>query len=112
MSNLTTSQLFRVIYSTRQGADLDFLCSYKVSTVHNVSNRAYFCEVCGETWARRIYEVLPTNLYVSQDLYSKRAWGIQNEKCPLHGGGNLLTGTEHLESLPRELMMNALENWK
>ena len=105
------SQLFRVIYTTRHGEHMDFLCSYKISTVYNVRNRAYFCEICGDIWAKRRYEVLPWIEHLDLD----RLWGVEQRKCHIHGDGHLLSDTEqidyHVSNLPHALMLNELNCW-
>ena len=111
-SQLYPSQLFRVIYSIRHGVNLEFLCSYKTSTVWNVRNRAYFCEICGDIWARQMYEIQPESMYGNAD----RLWGITQRKCHIHGDGHLLSVTEqidyHVSNLPHALMLNELECWQ
>ena len=87
------------------GTRLQYCCGYANSAGDRHSalwpHTAYFCPVCGEIWARVIYDYQFN--YVPLVPVS---WSIESRRCASHGDGTLLTGYEgeHLRSCSPELL--------
>jgi hypothetical protein len=60
---------------------------------------AYFCPVCGEIWARAIYQF---EFEYAPRIHSP--WAIESRRCVEHGDGTLLT-EQPLELCDKELLL-------
>lgn len=61
-------------------------------------NTAYWCQDCGEIWARSITQ---------SEWPLPQSWGLIHSRCPRHGAGLLLLWTD-LEGADHELLTREL----
>lgn len=66
---------------------------------------AYFCPICGEIWAREVYQHGEDYTPIPQS-----PWVVESRRCVSHGDGTLLTGIPLGDCSPELLQreLNAL----
>lgn len=66
-------------------AERSWLSADEIATSRYWPNTAYWCQDCGEIWARSITQA-PIPL--------PQAWGLVHLRCPQHGAGWLVSWTD------------------